>query len=218
MTVTHKTYGIGTVQKIDKKHNKVVVDFGDYDIREIALFLFDIGTAVSNDVTLDKALNAMRRKIAKENPRVLTRFGVSYGRDSFFTGGMAEDISCSTAELFEAIGYIVKNAHYIEAEVSQDRVELFEEMFHTNVCYIHNDAENNRNQFRIDFDRTDNIPKCLEENLLDVANGRIARSLFVERLVREYGFTFGATQNYAKIREIAIRHGYLAEFEHGYHL
>jgi len=215
MTVTHKTYGNGTVVKIDKKHNKVVVDFGDYNLREISLFLFDIGTAVSHDATLNKALNAMRRKIVKENPRVLTRYGASYGRDSFFEGGVAEDISCSKAELFEAIGYIVKNARSIDAQFPSYKVELFEEMFHSTHYYIHN-SEDIGSRFRIEFARTENIPYVLEEILVD--DGRITKSAFIERLVLEYGLTFGTTQNYAKIREIAIRHGYLAEFEKGYNL
>lgn len=215
--VIHKTYGEGEVIGYTRK--EVRVDFGWRGVKNLAVTVFDMGLATTEDNAVIKKLNSFRKARAKENPRIAKVCGATYGRDSFFDGDRAEDIgSCSPEEFYKALGYIAANAKYIEAEVSQCKVELFEEMFGTSVCYIHNDADNNRNQFRIDFRRTENIPRVLEECLLDVNEGRVARSAFVERLVKEYGFTFGPEQNLEKIRTIVESRGYLKDFEAGYAL
>ena len=218
--VNHKTLGIGEFIKTKKnRHGETlfVVQFFT-TVREMTAFTFDM-LCTTEDKALTKKLNVERRKLRKQNPNFVKRYGASYGYDSFFDGGRAEDINCSPTDLFEAIGYIINHAKFVEAEVSQDKVEIFEDMFGTdnlNVAYIHNDCDNNRNQFRIDFRDTENIPKVLEDNMIEACGfGRIAKSLFVEKLVKEYGFRFGATQDVEAIRQIAKERGYIKEFERG---
>lgn len=213
--VTHRTYGTGIVKSVNVGKNKIAIDFDWRGIREFGVQAFDLGILVVRDTDFNKKLNSIRRKLARTNPKL----SKAYGRDSFFDGGRAEDITFNNNnEFYEAIGYIAKNAKFIEAEVSQDREELFNEMFgEMSERYVHRAVDNNRNQFRIDFTTTENMPTVLEHNLIEACGtGRLAKSLFVEKLIKKFGFRFGAEQNIENIRNMAKSGGYLADFERGF--
>lgn len=215
MTVNHAVYGKGFVTKIDTKNKAIVADFGDYDIRSLSVMLFDSGKVTTTDEVISKAVNKFRRSIAKKNPNIRKIHGVTYGMDSFFEGTVAQDIdSCSDEDFYEAIGYIAKNVSAIEVQIAEFKVEAFEEMFGKGINpYIHKSGDIG-SRFRICFERTENIPKILEDCLSE--DGRITKSLFIEKLIKFFGFKFGTEQNVEEIRKIAVSNGFETEFTRGY--
>ncbi len=131
-------------------------------------------------------------------------------------------------QMFEIIGYIARQGRVgsFEAEVPADgRDVLFEKMFpgQTYRPIRMGDTPSGMPnklspQFRINFLDLTNCPQVLKTNMGQGNGGcvgRINKSGFVLMLVQQYGFRFGDRQNIADIRSIALKRGYVEDFERG---
>lgn len=135
----------------------------------------------------------------------------------------------SPNEKFEVIGYLTTPGRVgtVEAEVPKDgRDRIFESMF-PGQTYRPIEMGNTPSglpnkispQFRINILNMINCPEVLLKNV-GKGNGsciaRINKSKFVMDLVQNYGFNFSRYQDVSAIRNIAMREGYLEDFERGY--
>lgn len=140
----------------------------------------------------------------------------------------AEDILFRNQnEFFEVLGYLAKSGRLvsIDAEIPLSKVPDFIAEF-GNVRYTPIDEGITVSgmpgkvgpQYRINIATIINVPTYLTE-FLGIGRGtniaaRINKSLFVKKLVSQYGFMFGSTQNTENIRS-TIPPQFINDFERG---
>lgn len=141
----------------------------------------------------------------------------------------AEDINVSDEELCLILGYLSSPGRIglIEAQIPTNKVNGFEREFPSEPYYPITQGTTSGGhvkkqgyQFRIYFNNIDNCPVVLvpflgEGNAAYIK--RINKSKFVEKIIENYGFSFGETQNVDLIRTAVLnRHPrYIDQFETG---
>jgi hypothetical protein len=144
----------------------------------------------------------------------------------------ALDIVLNDADLCVVLGYMASpdRVGYIEAQIPEDKVHVFLREFPNAPYYPIKQGETTGGnvmkqgcQLRIYFNNVDNCPPFLTP-YLGVGTGkfvkRINKGRFVERIVKNYGFSFGATQSEAAIRA-AVGSAFprnMSDFEAGHRL
>jgi len=142
----------------------------------------------------------------------------------------AEDIPFANFnEFYQAVGYLCTPGRIqsIDAEVPESLVSTFYSQYPGNCMPISESVTPSGLpgkygvQFRINFLNVDNVPSSISPFLregqgVSIVN-RINKSLFVEKLVLNHGFTFGAVQNVAVIRSL-VPPVYMSDFNFGYSL
>jgi hypothetical protein len=147
-------------------------------------------------------------------------------------GRNALDINVGDADLCLILGYLASPGRvgYIEAQIPEDKVFLFEREFPNEPYYPIKQGETTGGylmkqgcQLRIYFNNIDNCPAILRQYLGEGTGNyikRINKGKFVERAVQYYGFSFGDRQSIAAIRA-AVQEKYpeyMDDFEAGYNL
>lgn len=144
----------------------------------------------------------------------------------------AQDISLLNSELCLVLGYLASPGRIglIEAQIPEDKAHVFLRDFPNAPYYPIKQGETTGGyimkqgcQLRIYINNIDNCPSVLLP-YLGVGTGksvkRINKGKFVERIVKEYGFSFGFDQSILNIRnavETAFPNN-INEFEQGYNL
>ena len=144
----------------------------------------------------------------------------------------ALDIKVSKSDFCFILGYLASPGRIglIEAQIPEEKTFLFEREFPNAPYFPITQGETTGGnvmkqgcQLRIYFNNFNNCPDVLKP-FLGVGNGtyinRINKSKFVEKIVRDYGFSFGEYQDVSAIREAVLRHfpHLINEFEAGYEL
>lgn len=243
MKVCHKTFGNGIVKKI--VGDRIIVTFGNVDKTFQFPQVFD-KYLMTDDPSLLKKIDEANKNNEHKEEIIKTNNSLSkkpvrstqkkycrpIGNDFInpLVGDRAQTIPInSEEEMFEIIGYMATPGRVssIEAEVPKDgRDKTFERLFpgqKYRPIELGNTPSGMPNklslQFRINFGNLRNCPRILMQNMgkgNSACVGRINKSKFVIQIVQYYGFEFGDYQDIEKIRNIAIKHGYLDAFERGY--
>ena len=147
-------------------------------------------------------------------------------------GHNALDIAVSKADLCLILGYLATPGRvgYVEAQIPEEKAFLFEREFPNEPYYPITQGQTTGGylmkqgcQLRIYFNNIDNCPSILRP-LLGVGTGtyvkRINKGKFVERIVKNYGFSFGDRQSVTSIQAtVKSKHpNFYTEFEKGYNL
>jgi hypothetical protein len=131
----------------------------------------------------------------------------------------AKDIFLSDSDLCLVLGYLAtpNRIGYVEAQIPEDKVHVFLREFPDSPYYPIKQGSTSGGrmmkqgcQLRIYFNNINNCPAVLSP-FLGVGTGsfvkRINKGKFVERIVKNYGFSFGQAQS-----PIAIRNAVYSAF------
>lgn len=144
----------------------------------------------------------------------------------------ALDISVPQKDLCLILGYLATPGRIglIEAQIPEEKGFIFEREFPSAPYFPITQGETTGGnvmkqgcQLRIYFNNIRNCPQVLIP-FLGVGTGsyvkRINKGKFVEKVVRDYGFSFGEYQDVAAIRDAVRKHHphLMDEFEKGYNL
>lgn len=144
----------------------------------------------------------------------------------------ALDISVPEKDLCLILGYLATpdRIGLIEAQIPEEKGFIFEREFPNAPYFPITQGETTGGnvmkqgcQLRIYFNNIRNCPQVLIP-FLGVGTGsyvkRINKGKFVEKVVRDYGFSFGEYQDVAAIRDAIRKHHphLMDEFEKGYNL
>lgn len=133
----------------------------------------------------------------------------------------------SLEEFFEAVGYLAtpNRIDSIEAQVPKHKENLFKKELPGQNFYPITEGETTSGdrmkysiQLRIYLKSTRNAPEVIRNSI--VKGNRINRGLFIELLLKEFGFSVGQNQNSKSIRQkVASKFpNYINDFDRGYHL
>lgn len=147
-------------------------------------------------------------------------------------GGRALDIDVSERDLCLILGYLATPGRvgFIEAQIPEEKVSLFKKAYPNQECYPITQGKTSSGnimkqgmQFRIYFNDIQNCPPVLlpfigEGN--DTYVKRINKGKFIEKIIENYGFRFGHSQDGKLIREQALKYHpqYIDFFDEGYSL
>lgn len=144
----------------------------------------------------------------------------------------ALDITVSDRDFCLILGYLSSPGRIglIEAQIPEEKAFMFEREFPNAPYFPITQGETSGGnvmkqgfQLRIYFNNVNNCPSVLRP-FLGVGAGsyvrRINKGKFVERIVRDFGFSFGEYQDSLAIRETVLRSfpDLIDEFDRGYQL
>lgn len=147
-------------------------------------------------------------------------------------GHRATDINVSAADFCLILGYLCSPGRVglIEAQIPEEKAFIFERDFPGEPYYPITQGETTGGnmmkqgcQLRIYFLNTRNCPLVLQPHLktgVGKFTKRINRGLFIEKIVKHYGFSFGEHQNVTAIRNTVSRlhPANVIDFDRGYNL
>lgn len=147
-------------------------------------------------------------------------------------GHKATDINVSTADFCLILGYLCSPGRVgiIEAQIPEEKAFIFERDFPGEPYYPITQGKTAGGntmkqgcQLRIYFLNTRNCPLVLQPHLkagVGKFMKRINRGLFIEKIVKHYGFSFGEYQNVTAIRTAVSRlhPANVIDFDRGYNL